>query len=105
MQLRGTAQNVEPSLRLQALDDALPAAVHRGANLAFAILRAAAGAVDEAFGTLGHGTDAAGLAQNAVAAEVARLFPDAESDGFAEVHGVVGRIGGDAGGIFLPLPY
>ena len=31
---------------------------------------------------------------------MARLFPDAEADGFAEVHGVVGRIGGDAGGIF-----
>lgn len=74
-------------------------------DLALAVLLAAAGTVDKALGTLGHRTDAAGLAQNAVAAEMARLFPDAEADGFAEVHGVIGRIGGDARGILCDALY
>ena len=36
---------------------------------------------------------------------MARLFPDAEADGFAEVHGVIGRIGGDARGILCDALY
>ena len=56
MQLCGAAEDIQTALGLQALNDALPAAVHLGADLALAVLGAAAGAVDQA---LGAGSDGA----------------------------------------------
>ena len=94
------AELIELTDLFQTLVDLDPCAVIFRVDFALAVLLAAAGAVDQALGALGHGTDTAGLAENAVAAVVAGFFPYAEADSFTEVHGVVGRIGGDAGRVF-----
>ena len=95
----GHAQLILLPKRHQTVVDLDPRTVVLGISLALAVLLAAARAVDQTLGTLGHGADAAGLAEHAVAAEVAGLFPNAKAHGLAEVHGVVRRVGGDAGGV------
>ena len=89
-QLNGLIQKFPgSSLLFQALVNLFPGAVLLGVNFAFAVLGAAALAVDQALGAVHNGADAAGDVQIALGAGAAGLL----GQGHAVVTDVVQRIG------------
>ena len=90
----------ELSQRLEALVDQVPAAVLVLADLALPVVRAAAGAVDEALRAHGDRADAAGVRQEAVAALAAAFLAGPQPLQAADVDGV--EAGDDAAQEHVP---
>ena len=90
----GHAQLILLPKRHQTVVDLDPRTVVLGISLALAVLLAAARAVDKALGALGHGADAAGRAEYAVAAHAAVFVEHANSLHLTQEHGVVRGIDG-----------
>ena len=85
--------------RLKALLDFLPCAVFVRVNFAFAVLRAAALAVNQALGAVHDGADAAGDVQVALSAGVAGLLRQCHAVMTLVVQGIAGRENGKLYGI------
>ena len=84
-------QFADAALCLQTLLDLLPCAVLVGADLALAVLGAAALAVDQALGAVHDGADTAGHGQVALGAGIASLFRQCHAMVAGVVQGVAGR--------------
>ena len=93
-------QAVELADALEAVVDQLPGAGPVGVDFAMFLGRAAAGAVEHAFGAAGDGADAAERGQHAVAAAEAFFGPDGLFFEDAEELGVQGGVDGLVGEAF-----
>ena len=94
MDLGGAFQHVQTALGLQALNNALPAAVHLRADLALAVLGAAAGTVHQALGAGGDGADAAGQVQIALTALAAVVFQRSNALEAGQLDGIAAGVNG-----------
>ena len=94
----------EAVLFLKALIDIAPCTGYfigsHGVELAFAVGYAAAGAVKKAFGTPGHGTYAAGIADNAYSAGTASFFIHPYIPVYSDGYRVYRRKNGYIGEVF-----